>query len=157
MMIFEGVKCLLMSHWVLGKNAVGVPHASVLIDPEPFRTSDGTLPPWRGQNQTLMKFGVRSIAYLQNGNVSFILWGGQEEEVHAPPTAIVVERRSIVVGDGSLHATSGVAVRECIALQSGRVAARKGEKYPFSANFRNSAENWGPYPLCARCCGIEHP
>jgi hypothetical protein len=67
-MMFEGVKWLLMSHWVFGKNAVGVPHASVLTDPEPLSTSDGTLPAWRDQNQTLMKFGVRSIAYLQNGN-----------------------------------------------------------------------------------------
>ena len=42
-MIFEGVNLLLMSHWVSGKYAVGVYHASVLIEPElPLRTSDGT-------------------------------------------------------------------------------------------------------------------
>jgi hypothetical protein len=44
MMIFEGVNLLFMSHWVFGKYAVGVPHASVLIEPElPLRMSDGTL------------------------------------------------------------------------------------------------------------------
>lgn len=43
MIMFEGVKWLLMSHWVFGKYAVGVPHASVLIEPEPFNKSIGTL------------------------------------------------------------------------------------------------------------------
>jgi hypothetical protein len=68
MMIFEGVNLLFISHWVSGKYAVGVPHASVLIEPElPLRTSDGTLGAFRGQNQTLMNVGVRSIAYLHTG------------------------------------------------------------------------------------------
>jgi len=68
MMIFEAVNLLFMSHWVSGKYAVGVPHASVLIELElPLRTSDGTLGAFRGQNQTLMNVGVRSIAYLHTG------------------------------------------------------------------------------------------
>lgn len=67
-MIFEGVNLLFMSHWVSVKYAVGVPHVSVLIEPElPLSTSDGTLGAFRGQNQTLMDVGVRSIAYLHTG------------------------------------------------------------------------------------------
>jgi hypothetical protein len=69
-MIFEGVNLLFMLHWVSGKYAVGVPHASVLIEPElPLLTSDGTLAAFRGQNQTLMNVGVRSIAYLHTQSV----------------------------------------------------------------------------------------
>jgi len=65
MMLFEGEILLLMSHWLFGKYAVGVPHASALIEPVlPLRTSDGTLLAWRGQNQILMNVGMRSIAYL---------------------------------------------------------------------------------------------
>ena len=68
MMIFEGANLLLMSHWLSGKYAVGVPHVSVLIEPEiPSRTSDGTSLVRRGQNQILMNVGVRSIAYLHTG------------------------------------------------------------------------------------------
>lgn len=64
--MFEGVNLLLMSHWVLGKYPVGVPHASVLIESELLlRTSDGTSLTCRGQNQILMNVDVRSIAYLQ--------------------------------------------------------------------------------------------
>ena len=64
-MMFEGEKLLSMSHSVFGKFAVGVPHASVLMEPELLpRTSDGTSPALRGQNQILMNVGVRSIAYL---------------------------------------------------------------------------------------------
>jgi hypothetical protein len=67
-MILEAVNLLFMSHCVSGKFAVGVPHASVLIEPElPLRTSDGTLGAFRGQNQILMNVGVRSIAYLNTG------------------------------------------------------------------------------------------
>jgi hypothetical protein len=111
---------------------VGVPHASVLIDPEPLSTSDGTSGALRDQNQTLMNFVVRSIAYLQNGyTISHSSYGeGRRERssVHAPSTAVVIERRAIVVGGGSLHATSGVAVCECVAVRSGGVAARAGKK-----------------------------
>jgi hypothetical protein len=68
MMILEGVNLLFMLHWVPEKYAVGVPHASVLIEPElPLRTSDGTLGAFRGQNQTLIDVGVRSIEYLHTG------------------------------------------------------------------------------------------
>jgi hypothetical protein len=68
MMMFEGVNLFFMSHWVSGKYAVGVPHGSVLIEPElPLRTSDGTSGAFRDQNQTLMNLGVRSIAYLHTG------------------------------------------------------------------------------------------
>jgi hypothetical protein len=64
-MIFEGANFLFMSHCVFGKYAVGVPHSSVLIEPElPLRTPDGTSLARRGQNQTLMDVVVRSIAYL---------------------------------------------------------------------------------------------
>jgi hypothetical protein len=65
MMILEGANLLFMSHSVSGKYATGIPHASVLIEPELLlNTSDGTLGAFRGQNQTLIDVGVRSITYL---------------------------------------------------------------------------------------------
>jgi hypothetical protein len=68
MMILEGANLLFMLHSVSGKYAMGIPHASVLIEPELLlNTSDGTLGAFRGQNQTLMDVGVRSIAYLHTG------------------------------------------------------------------------------------------
>jgi hypothetical protein len=63
MIMFAGPNLLLMSHWVFGKYAVGVPHKSVLTELAPLNTSEGTVEP-RGQNQILMNVGVRSIAYL---------------------------------------------------------------------------------------------
>lgn len=63
-MMFEGANLLLMSHWVFGKDAVGGPQASVLIELAPFHTSQGMLLALRGQNQILMNVGVRSSAYL---------------------------------------------------------------------------------------------
>ena len=68
MMMFEGANFPLMSHWVFGKDADGVPHASVLIERELLSsTSDGTLLAPRGQNQIWMNVDVRSIAYLHTG------------------------------------------------------------------------------------------
>ena len=69
--MFAGANFLSMSHWVFGKYAVGVPHASVLIKPELLspRTSDGTSLASRGQNQILMNVGVRSNAYLHTYGV----------------------------------------------------------------------------------------
>lgn len=77
-----GPKRALISHCVLGKKAVGVPYKihilskapqnlipqirtqlPVLTVVPPLRTAVGTLPLLRGQNQTLMKVVVRSIAY----------------------------------------------------------------------------------------------
>jgi hypothetical protein len=69
--MFEGENLLLMSHCVSGKYAVGVPHAPVLITLELLlRTCGGTSESLarRGQNQTLMNAGVRSIAYLHRDN-----------------------------------------------------------------------------------------
>jgi hypothetical protein len=60
--------------------------------------------------------------------------------VHAPSAAVIVERWAIVVRDGSLHTTPGVAVCECIAFRSGGIAARPG-KNPCSANFCDDV-NW---------------
>lgn len=63
-MMFAGLNLLLMSHWVFGKYAVGVPQVSVLIELAPFNTSEGMLVALRGQNQIFIKVGVRSSAYL---------------------------------------------------------------------------------------------
>jgi hypothetical protein len=46
--------------------------------------------------------------------------------LHAPSAAIVVERRSIVVLDSGLHATTGIAIGISVAVQSGGGAI--GEK-----------------------------
>jgi hypothetical protein len=64
-MMFAGPNLLLISHWgVLGKRAVGRPQLLVLTELAPLDTSEGMLVAPRGQNQILMNFGVRSIAYL---------------------------------------------------------------------------------------------
>lgn len=63
MMMLLGENLELISHDVLGKRAEGVPHLSVLTEPEPLvETSEGG-DPLRGQNQTLIKLLVRSMAY----------------------------------------------------------------------------------------------
>ena len=98
MMIFEGVNLLFMSHWLSGKYAVGVPHVSVLIEPElPSRTSDGTSLVRRGQNQTLMNVSVRSIAYLHTGGGKSVKLPTLQEEgneglagfTHHPPPLLL--------------------------------------------------------------------
>lgn len=45
---------------------VGLTQLSVLIEVAPFKTSLGTEPSVRDQNQTLINEVVRSIAYLRN-------------------------------------------------------------------------------------------
>jgi hypothetical protein len=94
--MFEGVNLLLMSHWVFGKYAAGVSHASVLIEPEPFHTSAGTLLAYRGQNQILMKVVVRSIAYLNQEGKSpsrcqalHPEWGFCGSSTHHPPPLLL--------------------------------------------------------------------
>lgn len=120
--MYEGENLLSMSHSVFGKYAVGVPHASVLIELELMPpASDGTSPPLRGQNQILMNVGVRSIAYLHTGwKVSSSHLTGRSErgagQLHAPSAAIVVELGSIVVGGIGVHATTGIAVGIRIAV-----------------------------------------
>ena len=42
--------------------------------------------------------------------------------LHTPSAAIVVERRSIIVLDSGLHATTGIAVGISVAVQSSGVA-----------------------------------
>lgn len=64
MMMFAGPNLPLMSHWVFGKNARGVPQLSVLTALAPLNTSEGMKTASRGQNQILMNAEVRSIAYL---------------------------------------------------------------------------------------------
>ena len=97
-MMFEGANFLSMSHWVFGKFAVGVPHASMLIVPELLpRTSGGTSPALRGQNQILMNVRERSIAYLHTEGPALVLWEEVNERagrLHAPSSAIVVKRGS---------------------------------------------------------------
>jgi hypothetical protein len=44
-------------------------------------------------------------------------WGAGS--LHAPSAAVVVERRSIVVLDSGLHATTGIAVGISVAVQPG--------------------------------------
>lgn len=64
MIMFAGPNWPLMSHWVFGKNANGVPQLSVSTALAPFNTSEGMPTASRGQNQILMNAEVRSIAYL---------------------------------------------------------------------------------------------
>ena len=85
-----------------------------------------------------MNVGVRSIAYQYTVGKKKCQaldlpertkWMGRRAGwPHAPSTAIVVERRSIVVLHRGLHATTGIAVQVgvSVAVQSGRHAI--GEK-----------------------------
>ena len=146
-MMFEGANFPLMSHWVFGKYADGVPHAPVSIEPELlFCTSDGTLLAPRGQNQIWMNVDVRSIAYLHTGwekeSVQLPSCGEKRErgagQLHAPSAAVVVERGSIVVGVSGMYATTCVAIFIRVAVQSGGVAiGHKGKKYRVSENYNN--------------------
>lgn len=160
--MFEGAD-IMMLHRVVGKNAVGLPHALVSIEPEPFDTSAGTLLASRGQNQILMKVVVRSIAYLhQGGRIPLkvsssavrmrILWMWI---LHAPSAAILVECWSVVVGLSGLHTAASVEGGDCVAVDSGGGAVGPGERAALSTIIQRREEC--PYPVWSRPGGIMHP
>lgn len=90
-------------------------HASVLTDPAPFFTSEGTEPSFLGQNQTLMKLLFRSTTYLEL--ISILDYINVLEEDSIPAAADVVETRAVTLCRVQPHTTSCVSVDSGIAVE----------------------------------------
>lgn len=88
-------------------------HASVLTDPAPFFTSEGTEPSFLDQNQTLMKLLFRSTTYLELilDHINVL------EADSIPAAAVVVEGGAVTLCRVQPHTTSCVSVDSGIAVE----------------------------------------
>jgi len=91
----------------------------VLTDVAPLETSEGT-PEFRGQNQTLMKELVRSMAYLSSTWDRYLVQEGDDND--SPSSSVVVEALSIASVVINLDTTARIVCGSDIAIILGWVS-----------------------------------